>query len=100
MHKKRESELALAVFSSIFARTCLPMLVRPRASLLLWTGLQIQLILGSRVIYISSGQSWSLGFLLEFTHRLVIRVNQDDFVVFVNTVLVNPVGIQYAQVPA
>ena len=31
-------------------RTCLPMLVRPRASLLLWTGLQIQLILGSRVI--------------------------------------------------
>jgi hypothetical protein len=31
-------------------RTCLPMLVRPRASRRLWTGLTIQLILGSRRI--------------------------------------------------
>lgn len=32
-------------------RTCLPMLVSPRASRRLWTGFVIQLILGSRRIY-------------------------------------------------
>ena len=34
------------------------------------------------------------------THRLVARVNADDLVVLVNTVLVNPVRVQDTQVAA
>jgi hypothetical protein len=32
------------------------------------------------------------------THSLVIGVNEDDLVIFVDTVLVNPVRVQYSQV--
>lgn len=35
-------------------RTCFPMLVSPRASLRLWTGLTIQFILGSRRIWVKN----------------------------------------------
>lgn len=78
-------------------QTCLPTLVRPRASLLLCTGLTIQLILGSRRICASL-----LAVTEErgMTHSFVVRIHQDDFVILVDSVLVYPIRVEDSQVPA
>jgi len=33
------------------------------------------------------------------TNSLVVRINQDDFIVLVNTILVHPVRVEYSQIP-
>ena len=81
-------------------QTCLPALVRPRASRRLWTGLTIQLILGSRRIYEIRFVSNVLKNVLYMTDRFVVGVDEDNFIVFVNTVLVDPVGVQHPQITA
>ena len=78
-------------------RTCLPTLVRPRASLLLCTGLTIQLILGSRRICASL---LAIAEERRMTHSFVARIYQDDFVILVNSVLVYPIRVKDPQVTA
>ena len=69
------------------------MLVSPRASRRLCTGLTIQLIRGSRRIWNINIQGKSYTSTQE-THRFVVGINQDDLVVFVYTILIYPVRIE------
>ena len=34
------------------------------------------------------------------THSLVVGIDEDNFVIFVNTVLIHPVGVQHSQISA
>lgn len=80
-------------------RFCFPTLVSPRASLRLCTGLVIQLILGSRrTCRRESRKHLTRPESHRVTYCLVIRVNEDDLVIFVYTILVDPVRVQNSQV--
>lgn len=74
--------------------TCLPLLVRPRASRRLCTEFTIQLILGSRRIWRKQTLIENQDvILLTKTYSLVAGVNQNDLVVLVHSILVNPVRV-------
>ena len=81
-------------------RFCFPTLVRPRLSLRLCTGLAIQLILGSRRICTQGSRQRLLRLENMKAYGFVIGINEDDLVIFVDTVLVNPVRVQDSQVTA
>ena len=83
---------------TIDKRTCFPMLVRPRASRRLCTGLTIHEILGSRRIFViicrpsaPKDSSWK-------TYCFVVGVNKDNLVVLVDTILIYPVRVQHPQI--
>ena len=78
-------------------RTCLPTLVRPRASLLLCTGLTIQLILGSRR---TCASLLAVTEERRITYSFVVRIHQDDFIILVDSVLVYPIRVEDSQVSA
>jgi hypothetical protein len=75
-------------------RTCFPMLVRPRASRRLCTGFTIQLILGSRRIWNQIGCETKLAGIKKATHGFVVRVNENNLVVLVDTILIDPIRVQ------
>lgn len=81
-------------------RTCFPTLVRPRVSRRLCTGFVIQLILGSRRIYSRTTMSNNTLSATDATYGLVAGVDEDDLVILVHTILVNPVRVQDSQVAA
>ena len=76
------------------------MLVRPRDSRCLWTALQIQLILGSLRICIIKQLDNCYSTIHSGTYSLVAWVDEDDLVVLVDTVLVDPVRVQDTKVAA
>lgn len=73
--------------------------VRPRASRRLCTGAAIQLILGSRAIcecdQIELHDSSSYR---RKPYRFVLGIDEDNLVVLVHSVLINPVRVQHAQI--
>ena len=81
-------------------RTFLPVLVRPRDSRCLCTGLVIQLIRGSRRIWEYGLERAHTNTGQRNTYRLVVGVDEDDLVVLVDAILVDPVGVENSQVGA
>ncbi len=85
-------KIELQTFTRVVSpRTCFPMLVSPRASRRLCTGLAIQLILGSRRIC----YKLSLGSqrIPVTAYGFMTRIHQDDLVVFVDAVLIDPIRV-------